>query len=180
MRTIDVKNQYVDVTFTVHPGEHILIIGESGAGKSTTLKNTEASRYVFQHETQSLFKHLTVIENLAIAGFTVEDAQSALEAFGVGDIAHKKADAISGGQAQRVGIARAFCGQPDFVLLDEPTASLDPERTRSVVEHFANSPAAWVMVSHDEYVLFAAKERGWRIITLGKVDGIGIIIDDTK
>lgn len=180
MRTIAVKNAYVDVHFTVRPGEHILIIGESGAGKSTTLKNTEASRYVFQHETQSLFPHLSVLENITIAGFTEEEAVAALQAFGVGDEAHKLPTRISGGQAQRVGIARAFAGQPDFVLLDEPTASLDPERTRSVVELFDASPATWLMVSHDEYVLATAKARGWRIITLGKVNGVGKVINDTK
>jgi phosphonate transport system ATP-binding protein len=63
----------------------------------------------------------------------VAKAFSLLERVGLADHADKRADALSGGQRQRVGIARALAQDPDILLVDEPTASLDPKTSRRIM-----------------------------------------------
>ena len=63
-----------------------------------------------------------------------ELAQSCLAQVGLGHLAHRRADTLSGGEQQRVAIARALAQEPDVILADEPTASLDPQLTGSIMD----------------------------------------------
>jgi phosphonate transport system ATP-binding protein len=97
----------------------------------------------------ALVERLTVMENvlsgqLGHVGFwrsyfrrfphsAVSLAYATLERVGLADHVDKRADALSGGQRQRVGIARALLQQPDILLVDEPTASLDPKTSRQIM-----------------------------------------------
>lgn len=63
----------------------------------------------------------------------VERAFRLLDRVGLGDHVDKRADALSGGQRQRVGIARALAQEPELLLVDEPTASLDPKTSRQIM-----------------------------------------------
>lgn len=79
-------------------------------------------------------------------------ARQAMEFTDVAHLAHRRLDEVSGGERQRVIIARAICQQPQIILLDEPTASLDPAhqlKIMDLLERLRHQGVTVIMVSHD-------------------------------
>jgi polar amino acid transport system ATP-binding protein len=124
---------------------------------------------VFQ--SHNLFPHMTAEENVAIGLREVRGiaksaalgrAREELERVGLREKAKSYPRQLSGGQQQRVGIARALAMEPEVMLLDEPTASLDPELIGEVLEvllQLGRGGMTMLIVSHELGFVEAAAQR---------------------
>jgi putative ABC transport system ATP-binding protein len=138
-----------------------------GAAERTLVAVRRQIGFIFQ--LHNLLDALTVTENVVMgiqrdlglgAAAARERAREILESVGLADRAQHHPDQLSGGQKQRVAIARALAARPRVVLADEPTASLDKQSGRDVVDHLhalaKKDGAAVVLVTHDNRILDVA------------------------
>ncbi len=153
-----------DVTFSVSQGEIVGLLGPNGAGKTTTINmvlgvlepsegvisiqgvdlSTDRSealqRTNFCAVYASLPGNLTVRENLQVFGrlYGVSDReqriQELLREFDLEKFAHTRVGVLSSGESTRASLAKAFLNKPSLLLLDEPTASLDPSTALTIRE----------------------------------------------
>ena len=147
----------------VRPTHGLVVINGTDAtglgGKELAALRREAVGIVFQQP--NLLASLTAAEQLIIGdhlrGRSVKAARAKaaelLDVVGIGSSADKRPHQLSGGQRQRVNIARALMGGPRVLLVDEPTAALDHERSSSIVRLLRRVTdefmVATVMVTHD-------------------------------
>jgi putative ABC transport system ATP-binding protein len=157
-----------DIDFSVQQGEVLAIVGRSGAGKSTLLRminrlDEPTAGTVYFHGTDyrklpapALRRSIgmvmqraylfpgTIADNIAFGprqhgqSIRVEEIDQLLAEVGLEGYASRDALTLSGGEAQRVAITRSLANQPEVLLLDEPTASLD-EASRGGVERLLES-----------------------------------------
>jgi len=132
--------------------------------------------FVFQ--SYNLIPVLTAAENVAfimeLKGVSKKDrmqrAKELLEQVGIGDKFNRKPKELSGGEQQRVAVARALASKPKFILADEPTANLDSKSTGDLLDMMADLNKklniTFLFATHDQRVM----DRARRIITL--TDGI--------
>lgn len=125
----------------------------------------------------NLFPHMTVMGNLIGAPMTVkkEDKQQAiarakekLKLVGLEDKADAHPSELSGGQKQRVAIARALMMDPDMLLFDEPTSSLDPQLTAevlAVIKELAKGKMTMIIVTHE---MGFAREVADKVLFMGE------------
>lgn len=114
--------------------------------------------FIFQFS--NLLPDLTVLENVMLPreiqnsnGKSIEDARDLLRAVGLENQMHKRANEISGGQAQRAAIARGLVNKPSIVLADEPTGNLDSITAQTIVDLMKSMAEklkqTFVIVTHD-------------------------------
>lgn len=200
-----------DARCLVGAGDRIALVGPSGSGKSTLLTilaglvsptsgeitwpalgdrdSLQPLKLSFVFQTPSLFPPLTILQNvmlpLVLAGREIkvgERAEMLLEAFGLSELANKLPEELSGGQAQRVAMARALIIRPRLILADEPTGQLDSGTARTyldtVLSLLSETPAALVIATHDKAVA-ARMDVRWtmnhgRLVPPVPVEGDGI------
>lgn len=124
--------------------------------------------FVFQQP--GLLDDLTAVDNAAIAGWvagrsrrtSTRRARGLLEDVGLAEFANRLPGELSGGQAQRVGIARALMNDPSVVFADEPTGALDRasgRRVMALLRRVADRGAAVVLVTHDRQLASEADHQ---------------------
>ena len=135
-------------------GGEILFLGQDLARLRGRELRAARRRIGMVFQEYNLVERLTAIENVLCGrlGYVapwrawlrkfprrdIEGAFDLLDAVGLADRAGQRADALSGGQRQRIGIARALMQEPDLLLADEPTSSLDPKTSVEIMELIAS------------------------------------------
>lgn len=193
-----------NLTLSVRRGEVYGFLGPNGAGKTTTmrmlvglLRPTAGTAVVAGHppgapaglarlgalvEQSAFYPYLSGRDNLRVmaryTGLGAKVVETALEEVDLKDRAHHKFKTYSTGMKQRLGVAAALMKEPELLILDEPTAGLDPQGTvemRNLIKHMASSHRAVLLSSHllseveQTCDRVGVIQRG-RLITEGTVD----------
>ncbi|WP_421704844.1 ATP-binding cassette domain-containing protein [Aliiroseovarius sp.] len=168
------------VDFHIHPGEIVTIVGPNGSGKSTLLRlllgvlPASTGRvvrqtglrvgYVPQKLAIDASLPMSVDRFLQLPGRHPEaERRQVMADVGIEGLERRSLTALSGGQFQRVLLARALLTQPEILVLDEPTQGLDQPGEAAfyqLIERLrADTGCAVLMVSHDLHVVMAASDR---------------------
>ena len=186
------------ITFTIEQGEFTIIVGPSGAGKTTVLNmlggmdtcdegsirldGREISRYTRRQLTEyrrydvgfvfqfyNLVQNLTALENVALAAELRReplDARETLAHVGLEDRLNNVPAQLSGGEQQRVSIARALAKNPKILLCDEPTGALDYKTGKTILQLLQdtcrNTGRTVIVITHNQ-ALTAMADRVIRI-----------------
>lgn len=177
-----------DIQLSIQAGERVALVGANGSGKSTLLRVAHGllpasqgqvlplagKRQAMVFQRPHMFR--TSVLRVVVWGLWLQGvpwaqahtlAAQALQRVGLQDAAHRSAPTLSGGQQQRLALARAWALQPDVLLLDEPTSSLDPHAKREVERLLADwldaSQATLLFSSHN---LGQVKRLATRVVYL--------------
>ena len=195
----------LDLSFSMDKGELLCIIGPSGSGKSTLLSlisgidDTERGSIILDGEDItnesiqkrrigmvfqdfSLFPSMNVGQNIqyGMKGKTAEEKQKRTEELlrlvGLKDYENRKVFELSGGEAQRIALARAIAAEPRILLLDEPLSALDAPLRKRLREELRNihnhTGLTMIYVTHDREEAFAIADR-IMILKSGKIQALG-------
>jgi tungstate transport system ATP-binding protein len=182
-----------DVSLTLHRGERLMLVGANGSGKTTLLRllhglvrctgtrtafplapnaRPPVVAMVFQRPfLLSISVRWNILPALWLHGVRnraerERRCQLALQRVGLSHLATRPARSLSGGQQQRLALARAWVIEPEILLLDEPTANLDPGAKREVealIDDIARAGVTVVVATHN---LGQAKRLGTRVAYL--------------
>ena len=168
-----------DISFVVNNDGTTIVLGPNGAGKSLLLRichgilqptagivkwlGTEASQA--RQKQAMVFQHPVLLRRSVAANINYilrmrklptmnrkKSIQQALELTGLSHLVQRNARVLSGGEQQRLALARAWAVHPEVLFLDEPTANLDPAATRAVEEiihRFRDAGSKIIMTTHD-------------------------------
>ncbi|MCU1497622.1 MAG: hypothetical protein JWM47_1575 [Acidimicrobiales bacterium] len=186
-----------DIDCEIHPGVRVALVGPSGSGKTTllhllagldepttgtiewpaigTVDRLRPGPVAVVFQAPSLMPPLDVLENVALPlllagvdrGEATTRAGEALDRLNLADLASKLPEELSGGQAQRVAVARVLAGRPVLILADEPTGQLDHVSGAAVIDALVtaadHTDAALVVNTHDPAVA-ARLDLRWSMV----------------
>ena len=155
-----------DVTFSVADGEKVAVIGPNGAGKTTLLQilagalapsagEVTVGRVGWVPQHPALYSKLSVAENLRLFARLEKVADvdrtvaGMLEQTALADRSGDEVGRLSGGNRQRVNIAIGLVGDPEVLLLDEPSAALDPRQRERLWQFISGLGTTVVFSTHD-------------------------------
>lgn len=167
------------VDLTIHRGDIITVIGPNGAGKTTLIKAilgiqkaTHGSMvlkpdlkigYVPQHLTLEPTLPLSVRRFMLLSGQSLEDCRGALAKTGVDHLLAASVHHLSGGEKQRLLLARALARKPDLLVLDEPAQGVDINGQAALYDLIRTLRdelnCGVLMVSHDLHLVMAATDK---------------------
>ncbi|MEX2454336.1 MAG: ATP-binding cassette domain-containing protein [Rhodospirillaceae bacterium] len=190
------------IDLTIRQGERVAFVGPNGAGKTLTLRmlhglsapSAGSVRWaVPKGETAGRRRHAMVFQNpvmlrrsaranvvhaLSAAGFPgsecADRADAVLGRYGLASLAGRPARVLSGGEQQRLAIARAAALEPEAMFLDEPSSALDPGATRQIEEMLADLHAGGVTLVFATHDLGQARRLAGRIAVFNR----GRIVED--
>jgi Cu-processing system ATP-binding protein len=196
-----------DVTLSVAVGETLAVIGPNGSGKTTTLKalvglirptsgrvaikgldatsGGPAARSAVGYLPQRLSFPEGVTARVALRlfarlrGVPFGQVDALLERVGLADAADRVVDGFSGGMRQRLGLAAALIGEPAVLVLDEPTAALDPTGAllvRDLLAEIRRDGTTVLLSSHDLAEVASLADR-IAIFSAGRVGAVGTLAE---
>ena len=183
----------IDVDLTCQGGAVTAFMGHNGSGKSTLLSllsgvldapqmtctwqwpdgvSGRQPKIATLEQKPVLFPHMSVLANVAFplrcAGISTDEAEvrarEALESVGLASLEQRRPAQVSGGQAQRIALARALVVDPDVLLLDEPMAALDVEAAHGLRELIAQRFAGRTIIMATHQIEDAAALDAWIIV----------------
>ena len=181
------KALLTDINLDIHAGESVVVLGANGSGKTTLLKlcngllaptrgtllapSVAAQALIFQRPP---YLARSVIDNvrfvLAMRGVVepvrTEQARAALVACDLGAIEARHAPLLSGGELQRLALARTWACRPTLLLADEPTSNLAPSATREVERLIQSVQAQGTTLLLSTHNVAQAKRLAQRILFL--------------
>ena len=181
-KTIGKKVILENLSLKINQGDLVAIVGKSGSGKSTLLNllglidgdysghyeifgqqnvpvNSVKSQAIIREHISYLFQNFALMLALKYVKLSKKDKvkkiEEILERVGLSSTLHQKVSELSGGEQQRIAVARAILRPSQLLLADEPTGSLDPEN-RDLVLNFLldmnKEGKTVIIVTHDAYV----------------------------
>lgn len=179
------KSIFQDLNLEIQKGEFVIFSGHSGCGKTTLLNmigalepidsgkiivdginisNKKTQLKYFQQKVGFLFQNFALIENKTVKQNleiikkkhrSNKTLETVLESVGLTDKIDKKVYTLSGGEQQRIALARLMLKKCDLILADEPTGSLDTENAKKVInilKELNNEGKTIILVTHDENI----------------------------
>jgi zinc transport system ATP-binding protein len=178
--TVRGKEILSDISFALHGKEIITLIGPNGAGKTSLvrillgLSEASSGRVMRKHDLRIGYvpqrihipdvMPLRVVDFLNVtAGYSIEQCQQKLDEVNCGYLLYSPMQTISGGEMQRVLLARALLKQPQLLVLDEPASGMDIIGQQALYEMIRNirdkHDCSIFMVSHDLHLVMAATDQ---------------------